>query len=109
MGVPRTIQVKETETWYLNLDCELLRRSPSTVTLYQHLLLYPQEIIPIMDMVINDVFEEKFPEVAVAPQGIQVRPYNLEKTTNMRDLNPSGTFPTMARTRTLVFADADES
>ena len=76
------------------------------MTLYQHLLLYPQEIIPIMDMVINDVFEEKFPDVAVAPQGIQVRPYNLEKTTNMRDLNPSGAFPAMARARAPTCADA---
>lgn len=57
--------------------------------LYQQLICYPQEIIPIFDMVANEMFFEKHP-AAVLEHQIQVRPFNSRKTKNMRALNPEG-------------------
>ena len=41
-------------------------------------------------MAINELFFDKFP-AAVLEHQIQIRPYNAEKTRNMRSLNPEGT------------------
>lgn len=41
-------------------------------------------------MTINEMFYERFP-AAVLEHQIQVRPFNAEKTKNMRALNPEGT------------------
>lgn len=40
----------------LNLDCSHLLSFHSTRTLYKQLELFPQEIIPIMDKVVNEEF-----------------------------------------------------
>ncbi len=40
-------------------------------------------------MAANEIFFEKYPAAVIAHQ-IQVRPYNLSKTKNMRGLNPEG-------------------
>ena len=57
--------------------------------LYRQLVCYPQEVIPTLDMTVNELFFEKYPDV-VLPHQIQVRPYNADKTKNMRALNPEG-------------------
>jgi hypothetical protein len=64
--------------------------------LYQQLQRYPQEMIPIFDMVANQIFDEKREEreefddgTGTPPRAIQTRPYHLKEITNMRDLNPS--------------------
>jgi DNA replication licensing factor MCM4 len=57
--------------------------------LYRQLVAYPQEVIPTFDMAVNELFFDRFPETSLEHQ-IQVRPYNVEKTTNMRSLNPEG-------------------
>lgn len=41
-----------------------------------------------MDMVINEFFTELFPTVDISSDPIQVRPFNIGKTVNMRLLNP---------------------
>jgi DNA replication licensing factor MCM4 len=56
--------------------------------LYTQLIQYPQEVIPILDMAVNDLFFEQFPDTELAHQ-IQVRPYNADITKNMRTLNPA--------------------
>lgn len=53
--------------------------------------MYPQEVIPTLDMAANEVFFSRHPDV-VLPHQIQIRPYNAEKTSNMRSLNPEGKF-----------------
>lgn len=40
-------------------------------------------------MTINEMFYERYP-AAVLEHQIQVRPFNAEKTKNMRSLNPKG-------------------
>uniref|UniRef100_X1Z8H6 DNA replication licensing factor MCM4 n=1 Tax=Capitella teleta TaxID=283909 RepID=X1Z8H6_CAPTE len=55
--------------------------------LYRQLIAYPQEVIPTFDMAVNELFFDRFPETSLEHQ-IQVRPYNADKTTNMRSLNP---------------------
>lgn len=40
-------------------------------------------------MCVNEMFYERFP-AAVLEHQIQVRPFNAEKTKNMRSLNPMG-------------------
>lgn len=54
-------------------------------------MCYPQEVIPTFDMCINEMFYERYP-AAVLEHQIQVRPFNAEKTKNMRSLNPEGMF-----------------
>ena len=56
--------------------------------LYRQLVCYPQEVIPVLDMAVNEMFFLKYPETSDLAHQIQVRPYNAEKTSNMRELNP---------------------
>lgn len=70
---------------FLNINCEHLREFDAD--LYRQLINYPQEVIPTFDMAINELFFDKFP-AAVLEHQIQIRPYNAEKTRNMRSLNP---------------------
>merc|ERR1719297_274052 len=55
--------------------------------LYRQLVCYPQEVIPVLDMAVNEMYFNKYPDSEL-PHQIQVRPYNAEKTSNMRELNP---------------------
>lgn len=49
-----------------------------------------QEVIPTFDMAVNEMFFQKHPDISLEHQ-IQVRPFNAERTKNMRSLNPEGT------------------
>ena len=48
-----------------------------------------RQVIPTFDMAINEVFFERYPDTVLEHQ-IQVRPFNADKTRNMRALNPEG-------------------
>ncbi|KAI5744337.1 hypothetical protein M8J76_001462 [Diaphorina citri] len=50
--------------------------------LCQQLVCYPQEVIPILDMGVNEYFFERHP-AAVLEHQIQVRPFNAKKTRNL--------------------------
>ena len=50
-----------------------------------------QEVIPTMDMAVNEMFFEKYPDTVLSHQ-VQVRPFNADKTRNMRALNPEGKY-----------------
>lgn len=83
-------QIHISESYILNVDMLNLKSFQSTKSLYHQLLKFPQEIIPIMDIVVNEYYYERYPDVdpaAVTP--IQVRPFNCGKTVNMRALNPA--------------------
>ncbi|XP_012062600.1 PREDICTED: DNA replication licensing factor MCM4 [Atta cephalotes] len=70
---------------YLNVNCAHLEAFDAQ--LYNQLVLYPQEVIPAFDLTANEIFFEKFPGAALE-HSIQVRPYNVTRTTSMRLLNP---------------------
>lgn len=74
---------------FLNVNCHHLETFDED--LYRQLVCYPQEVIPIFDMTVNEMFYERYP-AAVLEHQIQVRPFNAEKTRNMRALNPEGDF-----------------
>ncbi|KAI9000301.1 MCM2/3/5 family-domain-containing protein [Gaertneriomyces semiglobifer] len=86
---PRLLkQLKEAQQCNLNLDCRNLKRYPSGMKLYHQLVRYPQEVIPLMDHTLSEIFKDMF--AADVDEGIQmrVRPFNLERSVNLRELNP---------------------
>ncbi|XP_070498588.1 DNA replication licensing factor MCM4 [Chironomus tepperi] len=78
-------EVNSLEEPFLNVNCAHLKMFDEQ--LYNQLICYPQEVIPAFDMATNEIFFEKYP-AAVLEHQIQVRPFNAEKTRNMRALNP---------------------
>lgn len=80
--------VLEMEIPYVDINCRhLFQFDPE---LYQQLICYPQEVIPVFDTVVNEVFFTKYPaaDLTHVTKAIQVRPFNVQKTKNMRFLNP---------------------
>ncbi len=75
----------------LNLNCAHLYEFPATRVLYQQLLDFPQEIIPILDIVVNQRMVKDFGRNQdESVRAVQVRTFNLVgKCTRMRDLDPS--------------------
>lgn len=78
-------EVNSLEEPFLNVNCAHLKMFDEQ--LYNQLIGYPQEVIPAFDMATNEIFFEKYP-AAILEHQIQVRPFNAEKTRNMRALNP---------------------
>lgn len=78
-------EIHQLEEPFLNINCAHLKTFDED--LYRQLICYPQEVIPTFDMAINEMFFEKYP-AAVLEHQIQVRPFNADKTRNMRALNP---------------------
>jgi len=81
----RLEEVAMTEEPFLALNCGHIQLFDED--LYRQLVCYPQEVIPALDMAVNEVFFQKFPSTDLRHQ-IQVRPFNADKTANMRALNP---------------------
>lgn len=80
-------QIYETEIYNLNVDFANLRSYPPTMEFAKQLQSYPVEMIQLMDMVVNELYLELFPE-ADGADPIQVRPFNTGKVVNMRELDP---------------------
>lgn len=78
-------EIHTLEEPYLNVNCTHIQQFDQQ--LYNNLICYPQEVIPALDFAVNEMFFEKYP-AAVLEHQIQVRPFNVAKTTNMRLLNP---------------------
>jgi len=78
-------QISDLEQPYLNFNLSHVQLFDED--LYRQLVCYPQEVIPTLDMAVNEMFFERFPDTVLSHQ-IQVRPFNAEKTRNMRALNP---------------------
>ena len=78
-------EIHTLEEPYLNVNCAHLETFDEQF--YNQLICYPQEVIPTMDMAANEMFFEKYP-AAVLDHQIQVRPFNVTRTKNMRQLNP---------------------
>jgi DNA replication licensing factor MCM4 len=85
----------------LNLDVKNLAAFEKTKALYIQLHNYPLEIIPIMDQTIREVMVALVSDAGGNADQIQetsqavykVRPFNLQRSQNMRDLNPQGRIP----------------
>lgn len=78
-------EIYAVEDPFLNVNCSHLSNFDSE--LYRQLVCYPQEVIPTLDMGVNELYFEKYPDSQL-PHQIQVRPFNAEKTRNLRSLNP---------------------
>ena len=72
---------------FLNVNCAHIKKIDSIIV--EQLLSYPQEVIPIFDMAINELFFKIY-ENDTLPHQIQVRPYNVESRKSMRSLDPEG-------------------
>jgi DNA replication licensing factor MCM4 len=86
----------------INIDCQNMEKFPSTKRLYDQLVKYPQEIIPIMDLVVYEEFTRIFGKDSLGQQRIQVRAFNLRELTKMRDLNPSDIGQMVRRQKSLL-------
>ena len=78
-------QNNDLETPYLDINSSHIKLFDED--LYRQLICYPQEVIPTLDMAVNEMFFERYPDTILTHQ-IQVRPFNADKTRNMRALNP---------------------
>ncbi|XP_050538543.1 DNA replication licensing factor MCM4 [Daktulosphaira vitifoliae] len=80
--------VLEMEIPYVDINCSHLYQFDPE--LYHQLICYPQEVIPVFDTVVNEVFFAKYPaaDLTHVTKALQVRPFNVQKTKNMRFLNP---------------------
>ena len=95
--------LKNTGSTNLNLDVQNLLSLSSTRNLANLLVLYPQEVIPIMDQTVKDCLisivldDPQFrdtPETSNLVNNIEskiykVRPYNISNEKGMRELNPN--------------------
>jgi len=81
----RLEEIQMNEEPFLPINCSHIQMFDEN--LYRQLVCYPQEVIPALDMAINEVFFQKYPEAELRHQ-IQVRPFNADKTANMRSLDP---------------------
>lgn len=71
----------------INLDASHLRAYDASHELYWHLKKYPVEMIPIMDHVFSEYVVNHFDTEI---QSIKVRPFNIDNSINMRELDPHG-------------------
>jgi DNA replication licensing factor MCM4 len=74
---------------FLNVNCLHIKQIDKTML--NQLLAYPQEVIPIFDIAVNELFFTIY-ENDTLPHQIQVRPYNVDMFRNMRCLDPEGLF-----------------
>ncbi|RKP01077.1 hypothetical protein CXG81DRAFT_12440 [Caulochytrium protostelioides] len=83
---PRLQQMRLSETTHFNLDAQnLLCYAPATA-LYHQLVRYPAEIIPLMDHVLTEML---WMGNAPPDKAVVVRPFNLGRSVNMRQLDPA--------------------
>ncbi|KAF9169193.1 hypothetical protein BGX20_010679 [Mortierella sp. AD010] len=77
-----------TNTRQLNLDCQNLLAYRPAVKLHSLLIDYPAEVLPLLDFTLNEYFDELHPEVDLRGDSLMIRPFNLGKTVNTRELGP---------------------
>ncbi|CAI5437743.1 unnamed protein product [Caenorhabditis angaria] len=81
----RLLECDVAEVTHINLN--LAHLQSFSEALYRKLIAYPADVIPYLDMTINEIFAERFHRSLAQP--IELRPFNAEKTRNMRGLNPN--------------------
>lgn len=84
-------EMKQTGDTELDLDCEHLIMYPGSITFYKQLIKFPFELIGVMDVAVGEVFLQECAmqeRMDLSDLVFCVRPYNLQETYNLRDLNP---------------------
>ncbi|VDP00462.1 unnamed protein product [Soboliphyme baturini] len=81
----RLHEIFNTEEPYLNVNLQHIKAFDET--LYRQIICYPADIIPYLDFIANEIFNESYPHSELQSQ-IQIRPFNADRTKNMRCLNP---------------------
>ena len=82
------VQAETKKANFINLDCSHLRAFDPT--LYDKLIRFPTEAITILDVVLTELYTEAFQDRSDFMEvSIVSRPFNLEETVVMRNLNPS--------------------
>lgn len=69
---------------FFNFDCSHLKHF--NVELYKQLVCYPIEVMEAFDTAVKEFYFTKFPNDDL---NLRVRPYNVDKITSMRLLNPT--------------------
>uniref|UniRef100_A0AAF5PZ15 DNA replication licensing factor MCM4 n=1 Tax=Wuchereria bancrofti TaxID=6293 RepID=A0AAF5PZ15_WUCBA len=80
----RLYEIDQSENIAFNLNLQHVKLFNEA--LYRKIVCYPSDVIPYLDLTINEIFSEKYQKVLYSP--IEVRPFNAQKTRNMRALNP---------------------
>lgn len=70
------------------MDCRNLLAYRGTHKLYDQLVKYPQEIIPLMDHTIRTFYADLYHVQDDVYEQLKIRPFNLESNVNMRELDP---------------------
>lgn len=78
-----------TQSLVFNLDTQHLLQVRSARKVYNQLVLFPQVLIRLLDMVVYEEFTRLFPDAREEDARIQVRPFNLSDLSPMRQLNPA--------------------
>ncbi|TDH73176.1 hypothetical protein CCR75_002333 [Bremia lactucae] len=86
-----------TQSLVFDLDTQNLRQFHSVRKLYNQLILFPQVLIRILDMVVTEEYHALLASPGaglerldnLANVALQVRPYNLREVSPMRHLNPA--------------------
>lgn len=73
-----SLEIDTMHLFYHSQDCQRL---------YHQLVKYPLELVPLMDIVVQQELERLFDDQQVLPS-VQVRPFNLKKVSNLRELDP---------------------
>ncbi|KAF9582332.1 hypothetical protein BGW38_000331 [Lunasporangiospora selenospora] len=81
-------QLLDTNARQLNLDCQNLPAYRPAAKLHGLLIDYPAEVLPLLDFTLNEFIEDRFPEYDLGGDSLMIRPFNLGKTVNTRDLGP---------------------
>ena len=80
-------EIKQTEIYVLTVNCDHIYQFDRS--LYQQLVNYPSDIIPLFDLGANDLFKQLNGESALEDDfKIQVRTNKLRHLTSMRELGP---------------------
>ncbi|ELA41007.1 uncharacterized protein VICG_01966 [Vittaforma corneae ATCC 50505] len=69
-----------TRVFVMHLDCAELEEA-----LFLELLSYPQEVIPLFQSCLGEIYMEMFLE---QPEEIKIRPYNIGRPLSIRDVDP---------------------
>ncbi|CAD5207331.1 unnamed protein product [Bursaphelenchus okinawaensis] len=81
--IQRLAEISISEVPVLNLNLGHVKQFKES--LYKMIVSYPADVIPYLDMVVNELFESLHRKLLLP---IEVRPFNAEQTKNLRDLNP---------------------
>lgn len=88
LGTPKYRQLLEqvvaAQDSSINLDCRNLLTHDEE--LYKQLERYPQELVPVLDVVVNDMVAQSGIQLS---SRIQVRPFRLLEILDLRNLDPS--------------------